>query len=239
MVWFNFLDRDTIEIIKGPNKKPPELPPDQGLQEPDPLKEDLEQYALKIKNLLIKEHVFDTLALCMREAVDSEKNLASLIEGKGKDLTTENVVYQFLSNFKKRRSQKYFFQTLKSDITKTNLLREYDKLISAYEDIFPLTKELEEIHEKKIELEELFSQWNGAILKSRDDGSKWLKDHSNLLRESQKNNRELKKLYAIKKIDLNRLLTFYSNEKKKLIANLIWSGIFGKDQECPRDLLRY
>jgi hypothetical protein len=240
MVLFNFLDRDTREIIKCSTENPLlELHSEQALQVTDPLREDMEQYALKTQNLLVKEHVLDTLTLCIREAIDSEKNLISIIEGKAKDLTTENLVYQFLSNFNKRRSQKYFLQTLRSDIAKINLSREYRKLISAYEDIFPLTEELEKIHEKKIELLDLFSQCSGAILKSREAASKWVKDHPNLIKESQKNSRALKKLYAIKKIDLNRLFTISNHEKKKLIAILIWSGIFGKVQECPEDLLRY
>ena len=87
------------------------------------------RYALKTQKLLIKEHFPQTLTICIRESIDSEKQLAGMIEGDEVDPTTKNLVYQFLSKFKNRRSEKYFFQTLRSDIAKPNVLKEYRKLI--------------------------------------------------------------------------------------------------------------
>jgi hypothetical protein len=199
------------------------------------------KYALKTKDLFIKGHVLDSLTVCIREANDSEEDLVSRIKSRPEDMTTENLTYRFLLNFERNRPRNFFFETLKSDTTKANLIREYDKLITAYEGIFPITKELEEIHEKKIDLLELNSQFFKAFLKGREEASNWLKSHSGsgFLKEFKKNYRELKKLYVIKQIDLNELWKYDQSEKKKMIANFIWNEIFGEGLSCPEDILRY
>ena len=133
-------------VKKLQDKSPKELS-----EKPDSIIEDLKQYALKTKDLLIKEHVLDNLTICVQKANESEEDLLGLIESGAEDFAG-NFTYSFLLEFEKHTLRDAFFGILKSDTTKAALMREYDKLITAYEGIFPITKELEEIHEKKIEL---------------------------------------------------------------------------------------
>jgi len=114
------------------------------------LKEELERYVLNTKNILIKKVVLDTLIICILKKDD----LINFIEKETESLTARFLLILVNSN---RALQLKLFDALKSDTLKLNLIKEYKKLIREFESIYPLTKELREIHEKRIGLLELNS----------------------------------------------------------------------------------
>jgi len=192
------------------------------------LKEDLERYILNTKNLLIKKVVLDTLTMCFVKIDD-------LINFLGND--TKSLATRFLLNLANRGFILKLLDALKSDNLKINLIKEYQNLITEFERIYPLTKELEEIHEKRIELLKLNSQYNEALLDgSTANASNWLKGHPDFFKEWRENHIEFNRVYTSKGINLPN---FDGTEEKNFVAIFIWALLFGKDQICPAGLLSY
>jgi hypothetical protein len=230
-----------VGIIIGTNKYRKKIQGKLPEVTPDPLKEELEQYGLKTKQLILKKGVLDFLAIYFLNPIDSEKSLVSSIES-----SPNTLIARFLLNFKKRRT--FFFETMNKDEVrsniinvKNNIIKEYSKLIGAFEDIFPITKELEEIHEKRVELFKLNFQLIKVILKEGKEGwSNWKKDHPDFFEELVKNDRGFRNIFSHKEISYNIIALIDNEEEQKIfVANFIWNNVFERVGECPVDLLYY